>query len=59
MLVQGFYHGTLSWWKPTDRRASSSSTAWRIFLLEHLMAHPLLKGFTHIAPDLPGYGKSP
>jgi pimeloyl-ACP methyl ester carboxylesterase len=27
--------------------------------LEHLMAHPLLKGFTHIAPDLPGYGKSP
>lgn len=27
--------------------------------LEGIMAHPLLNGFSHLAADLPGYGKSP
>lgn len=27
--------------------------------LEGIMDHPLLKGFTHLSADLPGYGKSP
>lgn len=27
--------------------------------LESIMNHPLLKGFSHLSADLPGYGKSP
>jgi pimeloyl-ACP methyl ester carboxylesterase len=63
MPAQGFFHGVHA------RSAVAESLRGTIFYLHGLgesglclepaMNQPLLSGFSHFAPDLPGYGKSP
>jgi pimeloyl-ACP methyl ester carboxylesterase len=63
MLAQSLFHGVLV------RSVEAEQARGTIFYihglgesglcLEGIMTHPLLSGFSHFAPDLPGYGKSP
>jgi pimeloyl-ACP methyl ester carboxylesterase len=63
MTAQGFFHGV------NMRSVEAEHPRGVLFhihglgesglCLEYIMTHPLLSGFTHFAPDLPGYGKSP
>jgi pimeloyl-ACP methyl ester carboxylesterase len=63
MLAQGFFHGV------HVRSVKAEHPRGTIFYihglgesglcLEYVMNHPLLSRFSHLAPDLPGYGKSP
>lgn len=63
MLAQGFFHGvhmrSVEAENPRGTIFSIHGLGESGLCLEAIMTNPLLSGFSHLAPDLPGYGKSP
>lgn len=63
MISQRFCHGMHIRLIPADSPAATILYIHGLgesgLCLERIMGHPLLKGFSHLSADLPGYGKSP